>query len=90
MRRKGAEHVASVAERLVSLVAVLKTKRYIDGELDSYTLANFFDEVDEIVREEGLCQHERTIRHEGDETVYGRLGCLDCDAWLEPVRLRNP
>lgn len=82
--------MASVVERLVDLIAVLKTRRYSNGMLDNYTLTTFFDEVDEIVREEGLCPHERTIRHEGDETTYGRLGCLDCDAWLEPVRLRKP
>lgn len=35
------------------------------------------------------CFHSRTIEQPGDETFHPRLGCLDCDTWLQPVRLRK-
>lgn len=36
------------------------------------------------------CSHDRTIVHPGDETFFPQRGCLDCGAWLDPVRLRRP
>ena len=26
----------------------------------------------------------------GDETFYSRRGCLDCEEWWEPVKLKKP
>ena len=36
------------------------------------------------------CIHEHTIMQKGDETLCSRVGCLDCNAWLDPVRLKKP
>jgi hypothetical protein len=38
------------------------------------------------------CSHppHRRIADHGDETFFSREGCLDCNTWLAPVRLRRP
>jgi hypothetical protein len=36
------------------------------------------------------CSHLHTTVQAADETFYERRGCLDCNCWLDPVRLKNP
>jgi len=36
------------------------------------------------------CPHKRVLVRPGDETFHAQRGCLDCDTWLDPVRLRRP
>lgn len=42
--------------------------------------------------EMSTCNHppeRRTVKME-DDTFYSRQGCLKCNEWLEPYRLKNP
>jgi hypothetical protein len=36
------------------------------------------------------CAHLNTVTQPADETFLERRGCLDCNQWLDPVRLRKP
>ena len=36
-----------------------------------------------------LCGGRRFTEKEADETFFRRLGCLDCNVWLGPARLRE-
>ena len=45
------------------------------------------------LRPSGGCPHcggHNLIEKAADETFFARLGCLDCDKWLEPVKLKRP
>lgn len=35
------------------------------------------------------CSGQNLIEKKADELFLRRLGCLDCDEWLEPVMLRE-
>ena len=78
--------VIDAADRLLA-------KRYRDGECDSVALSQFADEVGLVKKEIGMCSdcpHNRIITQPGSETFLPRRGCLDCNEWLEPVRLVRP
>lgn len=66
--------------------------RSVDRDGTVYVGSEWAGKVVRIVEvdEHRPCLHLRTIVHPGDETTYPRTGCLDCDQWLTPVRLRNP
>ncbi len=35
------------------------------------------------------CGGHNLIEKSADESFLARLGCLDCDEWLEPVKLKS-
>ena len=37
-----------------------------------------------------FCPHKNKITHPEDETFYSREGCVDCNTWLQPVRIKTP
>lgn len=45
---------------------------------------------DAAIAQIDACEHKRTIKTRGDEAFLPRMGCLDCDCWLEPPKLRDP
>lgn len=58
-------------------------------------MSKLLAEVDALEQERDrlpACRHPANSRiaDHGDETFYPREGCLDCDEWLEPVRLKRP
>ena len=36
------------------------------------------------------CKHERIVVRPADDTFHEQRGCLDCNQWLDPVRLKRP
>ena len=46
-------------------------------------------EVAKRVLKRHRCPHLRRVTKPGDDRFEDREGCLDCDTWLEPVRLRG-
>lgn len=54
----------------------------IDGQL--YKRMDYFDS--EFCP---FCGSTNLITKPGDETFLSRVGCLNCDRWIDPVRLRR-
>ena len=55
-------------------------------------IIKLLDEEDEIVFNGVSCQYcgSRNLNKESEnETFYGRVGCLDCNQWLQPVKLKK-
>lgn len=80
--------------QLVNAVRLMLTRRYADGFCDGMATATLEDTLDEILGEDAdpklLCRHMRLTSKPGDELCQARLGCLDCEQWLEPVKFWRP
>ena len=80
-------------KELISAAEKLLLSRYKDGECDSFSVSEFESAVNDIKQKLGAeyeCKHSRIITKPGDETFLPQRGCLDCNKWLDPVRLRKP
>jgi hypothetical protein len=47
-------------------------------------------EVAEHASDTPECLHAHITTRAADEIFHERRGCLDCNQWLEPERLKNP
>ena len=86
--------VDPILERLIKVSKELLRSRYRDGECDAMALRDFSNSVEEIEKElygedYEECRHERILTMKSDGTFRERRGCLDCDRWIDPVRLIN-
>jgi len=77
-------------DRLLEAARELLQSRYQDGEVDAVALSRFASVVeglDPTITHRG---HRLLIADENSETVFPRRGCLDCNVWIDPVRLKHP
>jgi len=49
-------------------------------------LSRALEILGEVSRAPG-CPHKRILVRPGDETFLPQRGCLDCNTWLDPVRV---
>lgn len=77
-------------ERLLEASRDLLRSRYQDGEVDAVAMHRFASVVEEVdptpASHEG---HRVIVEKKTDDTFLPRHGCLDCNVWIDPVRLRR-
>jgi hypothetical protein len=59
-------------------------KEYITKDGQLYKKVEYFDG-----KFCPFCGGTRLITKRGDEVFHSRMGCMDCDKWIDPVRLRK-
>jgi len=65
------------------------SEEYCRGFVDAYNLSNVFNAV-LLVGDACQCGPlRRELRTPADETFLERTGCMRCDRWDGPVRLRH-
>jgi hypothetical protein len=81
-------------QKLLDASIALLNSRYRDGEVDAVAMTKFAVVVQEVDPGSQLladhADHKLVVEHPNDETFFPRRGCVTCDVWLDPVRLRRP
>jgi hypothetical protein len=82
----------SLAEGMVGLLQEAYKLGWIDGSAKRHALdeAAYGASGRRERREREVdCPHAHTFFRKADETFLEQQGCLDCNEWLDPVRLRR-
>jgi hypothetical protein len=82
-------------DKLLRAAKELLAARYTDGECDAVALSRFAAVVGEVNTPrpcdclDPMCRHagHKLIVEEKQPEFLPRRGCLDCNVWLDPVRL---